>query len=115
MFTAPAVLHRRGLTEAFVATGAGTAAYRLVGGRLRVAWQNGSAGTSPLLAGSLLWVYDPSGALDVYQPSNGHLVRRFPVPSGHWNSPIVVGGRVYLPSGNANQHDAHGVLSIFHP
>ena len=114
MFTAPAVLHRRGLTEAFVATGAGTAAYKLVGGRLRVAWQNSSAGTSPLLAGSLLWVYDPSGTLNVYQPSSGHLVRRFPVPSGHWNSPIVVGGRVYLPSGNANQHDAHGVLSIFH-
>jgi PQQ-like domain len=114
MFTAPAVLHRGGLTEVFVATGAGTAAYKLVGGRLRVAWQNGSGGTSPLLAGSLLWVYDPSGALNVYQPASGRLVRRFSVPGGHWNSPIVVGGRVYLPSGNANDHDAHGVLSIFH-
>jgi hypothetical protein len=112
MFTAPAVLHRRGLTEVFVTSGRGTAAYKLVGGKLKVAWQNQTGGTSPLLAGGLLWVYDPSGGLDVYQPASGHLVRHFAVPSGHWNSPIIVGGRVYLPSGNANDHATKGVLSI---
>ena len=31
----------------------------LAGGRLRLAVENGSAGTSPVLAGGLLWVYDP--------------------------------------------------------
>jgi outer membrane protein assembly factor BamB len=113
MFTAPAVLHRSGLTEAFVATNSGTAAYKLEGGRLNVAWQNDRAGTSPVLAGGLLYVYDPGGALNVYRPASGALVRHFDAPSGHWNSPIVAGGRVYLPSGDSNDHATSGVLSIY--
>jgi hypothetical protein len=113
VFTAPAVLHRRGLTEAFVATGGGTAAYKLSGGRLQVAWKSSSGGTSPVLAGSLLWVYDPAGGLNVYRPSDGKLIRSLPAPPGHWNSPIVAGGRVYLPSGNSNDHATSGVLSIY--
>jgi hypothetical protein len=112
VFTAPAVLHRRGLTEVFVANGGGTAAYRLSGGRLVEAWHKSTAGTSPVLAGGLLWVYDPGGALNVYRTS-GHLVRRLPAPSGHWNSPIVAGGRAYLPSGDANDHNSSGALSIY--
>ena len=111
--TAPAILHRKGLTEAFVATGGGTAAYKLIGGRLQEAWHNGNGGTSPVLAGGLLYVYDPNGGLNVYRPSSGKLVRKLPAPSGHWNSPIVAGGRVYLPSGNANDHATSGVLSIY--
>jgi hypothetical protein len=113
VFTAPVVLHKRGLTEVFVATGGGTGAYTLGGGRLHLAWSNSSAGTSPVLAGGLLWIYDPGGALNVYQPSSGRLVRRLTAPSGHWNSPIVAAGRVYLPSGNANDHHTSGVLSIY--
>jgi hypothetical protein len=113
MFTAPSILHRKGLTEAFVATGGGTAAYKLVGGRLQVVWHNGNAGTSPVLAGGLLWVYDPGGALNVYHASDGGLIRHLDAPSGHWNSPIVAGGRVYLPSGDSNDHDTSGVLSIY--
>ena len=66
-----------------------------------------------MLAGGLLWVYDPNGGLNVYKPSDGSLVRRLPAPSGHWNSPIVAGGRVYLPSGNSNDHATSGVLSIY--
>jgi hypothetical protein len=112
MFTAPAVLHSGGITETFVATSQGTAAYRLTGGRLQRMWEKGSGGTSPVLAGGLLWVYDPGGALNVYRPSNGQLVRHFDVPSGHWNSPIVAGGRVYVPSGNSNDHATSGVLTI---
>jgi outer membrane protein assembly factor BamB len=111
--TAPAVLHRKGLTEAFVATGGGTAAYTLSGAQLHVAWENDHAGTSPVLAGGLLYVYDPNGGLNVYQPSDGRLIRNLPAQSGHWNSPIVAGGRVYLPSGNANDHATSGVLSIY--
>jgi len=114
VLTAPAVMHRKGLTETFVATSGGTGAYKLVGGKLQLAWQNGNAGTSPVLAGGLLWVYDPDGGLNVYQPSSGRLIRHLSAPSGHWNSPIVAGGRVYLPSGNANDHDTSGVLSIYH-
>jgi PQQ-like domain len=113
VFTAPAVLHRKGLTEAFVATGGGTAAYRLSGGKLHEVWKNGTAGTSPVIAGGLLWVYDPNGGLNVYQPRSGKLIRNLPAPGGHWNSPIIAGGRVYLPGGNSNDHATDGVLSIY--
>jgi outer membrane protein assembly factor BamB len=113
VFTAPAVQHGHGRTRAFVATGGGTAGYALRHGRLNVLWQNGTAGTSPVLAGGVLWVYDPRGALDAYVPGTGRLIRTLSAPSGHWNSPIVAGGRVYLPTGNANQHATSGSLSIY--
>ncbi len=113
MFTAPAVLHRRGSTMAFVATGGATAAYRLAHGRLHAVWRNSTPGTSPVVAGGLLWVYDPSGALDVYRATSGRRLRSLPAPSGHWNSPIVAAGRVYLPTGDANSHSTSGELSIY--
>src|SRR5262249_49085405 len=103
--TAPARLHRKGVGQAFVATNNGPAGYRLSGGKLHVRWQTGTGGTSPVIAGGLLWVYDPDGGLNVYHPSSGKLIRKLPAPSGHWNSPIIAGGHVYLPSGNANDHD----------
>jgi outer membrane protein assembly factor BamB len=112
MFTAPAVLHSSGKTEVFAATGRGTAAYRFANGRLQKMWENGNAGTSPVIAGSLLWVYDPGGGLNVYRPESGKLVRHFDVPDGHWNSPIVAGGRVYVPTGDSNDHAGDGELSI---
>jgi outer membrane protein assembly factor BamB len=115
MFTAPAVLHRDGSTLVFVATDGGTTAYRLGGGRLHEIWSEGTAGTSPVIAGSLVWVYDPNGGLNVYRPKSGKLVRNLPAPSGHWNSPIVDGGRVYLPSGDSNSHSTSGSLSVYEP
>jgi PQQ-like domain len=112
VFSAIAVLHRRGLTEAFVTTGAGTAAWRLRGGRLHRVWSNGSAGTSPVIAGSVLWVYGLNGGLTAYRPGSGRVIHRFDAPPGHWNSPIVAGGRVFLPTGDANAHRASGSLTI---
>ena len=32
---------------------------------------------------------------------------------GHWNSPIVVDGKIALPEGNANEHASAGVLDIW--
>jgi hypothetical protein len=110
-FTAAAV---RGRTL-FVATGRGTAAYRLRSGRLHLLWSNGTGGTSPVLAGDVLWVYDPRGGLNAYRPGDGRLLRHWAAPSGHWNSPIVAGGRVYLPTGDANAHATSGSLSIYGP
>jgi outer membrane protein assembly factor BamB len=113
LFTAPAVWHQGGTTWAFVADGAGTAAYRLVKGRLRRAWQNGHAGTSPIVAAGLLYVYDPGGGLRIYRPTTGGAVTTLPAGAGHWNSPIVVAGLVALPEGDANDHRTSGVLNIY--
>ncbi|TML19319.1 MAG: hypothetical protein E6G32_12440 [Actinobacteria bacterium] len=113
LFTAPAVWHQGRMTWAFVADGSGTAAFRLVGGRLQRAWQNGRAGTSPVVAGGLLYVYDPNGSLRIYRPTSGSTVATLQAGAGHWNSPIVVAGRIALPEGDANNHRQTGVLNIY--
>jgi outer membrane protein assembly factor BamB len=105
MFTTTAVWVHRGRTYAFVATSSGTADYALHSGkhpRLSVKWSNGNGGTSPVLAGGLLYVFNTGGRLDVYVPGTGHLVGSLATGTGHWNSPIVVGGRIILPVGDAN-------------
>jgi hypothetical protein len=113
LFTAPAVYHSAKATWLFAADNGGTAAYRLRNGHLAVAWRNGTGGTSPIVAGGLLWVYDPGGGLYVYTPFNGHRVARLAAGIGHWNSPVVVDGRVALPVGNANDHLTAGTLDIW--
>jgi len=55
LFTAPAVLHADGQKWLFVADNAGLAAWTLVGGRLRPAWSTNTPGTSPVVAGGLLY------------------------------------------------------------
>jgi outer membrane protein assembly factor BamB len=96
-----------------VATNDGTAAFRLAGGRLKPVWSNDTGGTSPVVAGGVLWVYDPTGGIVAYHPGTGQVIRRLAAPAGHWNSPIVAGGRVYLPTGDANDHKLSGSLSVF--
>jgi hypothetical protein len=113
LFTAPAVWRTRTRTWMFAADNGGTAAWTLRGGRLHQVWRNGTGGTSPIVIGGLVWVYDPGGGLNVYQAGTGKLVRTLPAGSGHWNSPIVVDGRVALPEGNANDHLTTGVLDIW--
>ena len=113
LFTAPAVWHPSSGTWMFAADNGGTAAYRFRDGRLSVAWRSGTGGTSPVVAGGLLWVYAPGGGLNVYVPSSGRLVATLQCGSGHWNSPIVVDGRVALPEGDANHHAQSGVLDIW--
>ncbi len=113
-FTAPAVLQTAAGTSLFTADGGGTAAWAVSGGQLSLMWHNGNAGTSPVVAGGLLYVYDPTGAgLRVYQPATGTLVATLPCGGGHWNSPIVADGRIALPEGNANDHRTTGVLDIW--
>jgi hypothetical protein len=97
----------------FVGTDSATWCYRLVGGRLRVVWRKSTGGTSPVVAGGLLYVYDPGGGLNVYRPTTGALVTRLSTGSGHWNSPIVSDGRIALPEGDANNHSTSGVLDIW--
>ncbi len=113
LFSAPAVWRGPGGPWLFVSTFSGTGAYRLRGGRLAVAWENGNAGTSPVVAGGLLYVYDPGGSLRVYRPASGALVATLPAGGGHWNSPIVTDGRIALGEGSANDHATSGVLDIY--
>ena len=114
LFTAPAVWHHGGHTTVFVADGSGTAAYVLRRGELLRAWENGNSGTSPVLVGGLLYVYDPSaGGIRVYRPGSARPIATLAGESGHWNSPIVVDGHVIEPEGNANEHQLSGRLEIF--
>jgi outer membrane protein assembly factor BamB len=114
--TQPAVWQAGSRTYIFVADDSGTAAYTLTAKhRLRVAWKDSDAGTSPVVAGGLLYDYDlESGVLNVMNPRTGHIYRSLPAAPGHWNSPIVVGGRVILPVGNDNDHLTAGELFIYH-
>jgi hypothetical protein len=113
LFTAPAVWRDRSDTWLFAADGGGTAAWTVRDAKLTPMWSHATAGTSPVVAGGLLYIYDPAGALHVYDPRSGHEVASLPCGSGHWNSPIVVDGRIALPEGTANAHSLSGVLNIW--
>jgi hypothetical protein len=68
-----------------------------------------------VIAGGLLYVYDVNGGnLDVYRPADGHLLASLPAHPGHWNSPIVIGGRIIVPEGDDNNHLRSGTIDIYH-
>jgi hypothetical protein len=114
MFTAPAVWHDGRRTTVFVATGGGTTAYAVRGRKLVPLWGNGHAGTSPIVAGGLLYVYDPGGGLRIYRAATGRLIRTLAAGSGHWNSPVAASGHLVVGEGNANDHRAdRGVLDVW--
>lgn len=115
VFTAPAVWRRGKQTTVFVATNSGTTAYRLRGRRLRVLWSHGDAGTSPIVAGGLLYVYDPTGGgVRVMRPGNGAVARTLEAGRGHWASPVAASGHLVLGEGDANAHRSDaGVLDVW--
>jgi hypothetical protein len=68
-----------------------------------------------VVAGGLLYVYDESrGQLVVRQPSSGTALISLDVSTGHWNSPIVLGGRIIVPVGAYGTHATSGTLYIYH-
>jgi hypothetical protein len=98
----------------FVATSKGTSAYVLQKNRLARKWTKTTGGTSPVVAGGLLYVYDSyEGALNVYAPTTGRSVASLPVGRGHWNTPVVTDGRIALGQEDANAHVTFGVLNIY--
>jgi outer membrane protein assembly factor BamB len=115
LFTAPAVWRGRAETWMFSADNGGTAAWTISNGQFTRVWSNSTAGTSPVVAGGLLYVYDPNGALHVYNATDGTAIASLSCGRGHWNSPIVADGRIALPEGNANDHATTGVLNIWTP
>lgn len=114
LFTQAAVWHQGKSTTVFIGGPNATSAFTLRKGRLALVWENGSSGTSPVMAGGLLYVYDPSGGgIDVYRPTSSRPIAKLPGDAGHWNSPIVVDGHVIEPEGNANDHSLSGTLELF--
>jgi putative pyrroloquinoline-quinone binding quinoprotein len=113
LFTAPAVWRSGKRIWLIAADGGGTQAWTLRAGRLHPVFKFDSAGTSPVVAGGLLWVYDPGGGLRVYGMLSRDLITTLSAGGGHWNSPIVTDGRVALPEGDANDHATSGVLDIW--
>jgi outer membrane protein assembly factor BamB len=113
LFTAPAVWRERGHVWLIAADSGATQAWELRHSRLHAVWSRPRPGTSPVIAGGLLYVYNQDGALNVYQPGTGKLLKTFNAGGGHWNSPIVTDGFVALPEGNANSQATSGVLDIW--
>jgi outer membrane protein assembly factor BamB len=113
LFSAPAVWHQAGKTWLFVSDFSASAAYVLNGRRLSEVWNVTPGGTSPVVAGGLLYVYDPSGTLRIYAPTTGKLLLSLDAGRGHWSSSIVTDGRIALPVGNANDHRLSGTLDIW--
>jgi hypothetical protein len=113
LLTAPAVWRHGAETWIFAADNGGTAAWSFESGKLVAMWKNRNGGTSPVVAGGLLYVYSPQGGLRAYDPVKGTQIANLESGSGHWNSPIVVDGKIALPEGNANQHASTGVLDIW--
>ncbi len=106
-------MRRGGVTWLIAADNGATAAWVLQEGRLHQRWRSATGGTSPVVAGGLLYVYNPRGGLRVYEPDTGRQIAVLDCGDGHWNSPIVVDGRIALPEGNANSHRTSGVLDIW--
>jgi outer membrane protein assembly factor BamB len=109
MFSEPAVWKG---TWVFVSTYAGTEALLLRGRRLHAVWSRHVAGTSPVVAGNLLYVAG-GGVVNVYVPTSGRRVAQLPSGDLHWQSPIVADGRVAVAEGNANNHVTLGYLDIY--
>jgi outer membrane protein assembly factor BamB len=109
LFSEPAVWKGKWV---FVASGSGTEALLLRGGRLHPVWSNSTGGTSPVVAGNLLYVAS-DGAVNVYVPTSGRRVATLPLGAVHWQSPIVADGRVAIGEGSANDHATKGDFNIY--
>ncbi len=91
----------------FVANGSGLSGLRMqvgTGGNpsLNVQWSIPQGGTSPLVAGNVLY-YAASGVLRAVSPTSGTILWSSPaqdVGSVHWQSPLVLNGVVYFTDGN---------------
>lgn len=114
LLSSMAVWHHNGDTLLFAADDGGTAAWTFKGGKLTQLWKNTDGGTSPIIAGGLLYVYYAGGSLNVYDPLSGKKITSLECGRGHWNSPIVVDGEIALPvGGNRGQDPGPGMMEIW--
>jgi outer membrane protein assembly factor BamB len=112
--TSMAVWHHSGDTLLFAADDNSTEAWKFKDGKLTQLWKDADGGTSPLMAGGLLYVYNPAGGLNVLDPLTGKKISTLECGRGHWNSPIVVDGIIALPEGgNRMLEPGPGILNIW--
>lgn len=83
--------------------------------RLRKAWSVGASATSPIIAGDVLFAATSINGIVALDPHNGRQLwsSSFPTARGntgsiHWESPIVIGGRLYCTDENG-QLNAYGL------
>jgi len=98
-------------TWVFVANNCGLSAFKVVTdgqGRtfLQLAYTNGTSGSSPLVANSVLYVQGTNG-VNALSPTTGRVLWNSNksgagVGGLHWQSPIVVNGQLYVPDNNGN-------------
>jgi len=114
-FTAPVVWRTHGRVFVLSADSGGTVAYEFRGRRprLHVAWRNGTPARAPCWRRPALRLRHLERRRERVPPALGRKVGTLASGSGHWNSPIVVDGRIALGEGNANDHDKSGVLDIW--
>ena len=104
VLTQPAVwVDDSGTTWVFVANGSGISGLKLTvtAGTpgLQKAWQNGSSGTSPIVANGVL--YDAaSGTIQALDPTTGKQLWKGSIGGIHWQSPIVADGILYIADNN---------------
>ena len=117
VMSTPATWRHDGRSWAFVTRSDQITAYRLSGGdhpMLHKVWRRLPGGTSPVIAGGLVYVYQQfAGKIVVYRPATGKRVGTLKAATGHWNSPIVVDGRIALGVGSANAQPTTGELEIY--
>ena len=117
VLTAPGVWRRGGAVYVFVGDDSGITAYRLqdpAAPRLAVVWSSPTGATSPVIAGGLLYTYDPSGSIEIRRPLSSTVLRSLPAAGGHWNSPIVAGGRIIEPTGAYGTSASLSEIDIYH-
>ncbi len=114
ILTSPAVWHDpQGGDWAFVVTQRATVAYRVATDasgktQLQEAWRLGQGGSSPVVAGSVLFL-TTSGGVTAHDPHDGHQLWSSAQDSAggniggnHWQTPIVVDGRLYIADEQAH-------------
>jgi outer membrane protein assembly factor BamB len=98
LFSALAVLEADSNVYLFSADKSGTQAWAVRADTLVSLWHADHAGTSPVIADGMAFVYDAGGTLRVYDAHTGKPLAEFEAGDGHWNSPIVVDGKIILPT-----------------
>jgi outer membrane protein assembly factor BamB len=58
----------------------------------------------PVVAGARVWVASSDGAIRVFDPADGSLIRAIALPGGAASAPAVAGGTLYVVAGNGQLH-----------